>query len=72
MALRWLTCANKKNVIVFAFGRLHLRIHFDLGEPVTVNNKKKTLRQESTMDIPRISKISFVFFIKTFFFFFFK
>ena len=35
----YVTCANMKRT--FAFGRLDLRIHFDLGEPVAVGRKLK-------------------------------
>ena len=36
----FVTCANEEDVVVFAFGRLDLRIHFDLGEPVAVGKRK--------------------------------
>ena len=31
------TCSDEEDVVVFAFGGLDLRVHFDLGEPVAVN-----------------------------------
>ena len=60
----YVTCANEEDVVVFAFGRLDLRIHFDLGEPVAVGRRRRKkneiMRNIEGATVRRNNRIPFI------------